>query len=65
MGTDVYGRHPDARAAEHRAYSRYYWAALVACICDLAPSETSACEDWLGQGCLGAEASVALADRTR
>ena len=35
----------------------------IACVSELAPTETSACNDWLGNTEISAETSIALADQ--
>jgi hypothetical protein len=63
MGMEVFGKRPDARAGEYARYPTAHWTALIACVSELAPTETSACHDWLGNAEITAETSILLADQ--
>jgi hypothetical protein len=63
MGMAIFGKRPDARSAESALYPTAHWTALIACVRELAPMEASVCNDWMGNGFVDAESSMALAAR--
>ena len=63
MGMEVFGKRPDARVGEYAIYPTAQWTALIACVLELAPTETSACNGWLGNTEISTETSIALADQ--
>jgi hypothetical protein len=63
MGIEIFGKHPDSRCGEYAVYPTAHWTALIACICELAPTEASIGGNWMSSACVDAESGVALANQ--